>query len=279
MSTLRAQPRRRSAQRAAAARARWHLRILMPGLPLQACSVLLSRGREHIVVDSGFPQHDTLLLDGLAAAGVSPQAVTAVINTHFHLDHCGCNFLFPQATIYGSRRDLDWAVSIYESVCGGETRREIFRQFYPEATDEEFDRMDQARLLQLLRWMWDPSVLGPRERYCWLEENPLPFPGLRLLATPGHTPGHISLLVAARDGDYLLAGDARPFADDTANNPQQDMPPWNHRLAARSRKRLQRFEGVVIPGHDDPFSQTGEAGELETADCLTAGSAGVVDRF
>lgn len=270
MKTVRS--RARQAPRRAA-RPGWDVRILMPGLPLQACSVLASRGRERIVIDTGFPQHDTLLVEGLAAAGVKPEAVTAVINTHYHLDHCGGNFLFPRARIYGSRRDLEWAVGIYESVCSGETRREVFRQFYPEANDEEFDRMDQARLLQLLRWMWDPAVLGPRERYCWLEEQPPSFPGLRLLPTPGHTPGHVSVRIEGRDGDYLIAGDARPFADDSAN--QQDMPPWNHARASRSRERLLRFAGIVIPGHDDPFSQPGEAEETELVAISQADTAEV----
>ncbi len=264
--------RRRGAAPAAARRGRWNLRILMPGLPLQACSVLITRGREHIVIDTGFPQHDSLLLDGLAAASITPDEVGAVINTHYHLDHCGGNFLFPRAQFYGSRNDYDWAVNIYNSVCSGETRREVFRQFYPEAGDDEFDRMDQARLLQLLRWMWDPAVLGPRERYRWLEEHALPFSGLRVIPTPGHTPGHISLVVEGRDGDYLIAGDARPFAEDTAN--QQDMPPWKQRLAARSRDRILRFEGVVIPGHDDPFSQTGEAAEAGEDGGLALTNAG-----
>ncbi|MGH9483172.1 MAG: hypothetical protein ACRD1L_13885, partial [Terriglobales bacterium] len=45
--------------RSRAAGAAWSVRIVVPGLPLQSCSVLLTdaRGR-HLVVDTGFPQHD-----------------------------------------------------------------------------------------------------------------------------------------------------------------------------------------------------------------------------
>ena len=257
--------RQRPSPEAPARQARWDVRIVLTGLPLQACSVLLRRGRQRVLVDTGFTQHDTLLLEGLAQAGVEPAQITAIINTHYHLDHCGGNLLFPHAPVYGSRRDFDWALSIYESVCGGETRRDVFRQFYPEATDEEFDRMDEARLLQLIRWMWDPAVLGPRERYRWIEDSPWPFPGLRLVPTPGHTPAHFSLAVTGRDGDYMVLGDARAFAGAGPAGPGSDMPAYNHAQYQASLARIERFSGILIPGHDDPFSQNGEEPEIARA--------------
>lgn len=237
--------------------ARWRVRIVVPGLPLQSCSTLLTGSHgQHILVDTGFPQHDSLLLEGLQRAGVRPGEITGVFNTHYHLDHFGGNFLFPQAWVYGSKTDFDWAVSIYESVCGGETRREVFRNFYPEATEAEFDRMDEARVLQLLKWMWDPASLGSLERYRWSEQHELEVEGLRVVPTPGHTPGHLSLQVDGEEGPYLIVGDARPFADDGATG--YDMPPHHHDRFQQSRLLIDRFAGILIPGHDDPFSQTRE---------------------
>ncbi len=242
----------------AGGRARWQVRVVVPGLPLQSCSVLLSgSGGEQILVDTGFPQHDALLLEGLQRAGLRADDITGVINTHYHLDHFGGNFLFPRAWVYGSQRDCDWAVSIYESVSGGETRREVFRTFYPEATDAEFDRMDEARVLQLLKWMWDPATLGDLARYRWWEREELGLPGLRVVPTPGHTPGHLALAVEGIEGPYLIVGDARPFAEETAAG--YDMPPHCHARFLESRKIIDGFEGILIPGHDDPFSQTREA--------------------
>lgn len=242
---------------------RWQVRVLVPGLPLQACSVLLSSVTANgdkprqIIVDTCFPQHDTLLLDGLQRLRVDKAEITGIINTHYHLDHCGGNFLFPQAWVYGSKLDFDWAISIYESVSGGETRRDVFRTFYPEATDEEFDHMDEARVLQLLTWMWDPAILGDHGRYRWWEDGDLDVDGLRIIATPGHSPGHLSVQVRGAEGPYLIAGDARAFADEIAGG--YDMPPHNRELFQRSRQHLDRFSGVVIPGHDDPFTQNHNA--------------------
>jgi glyoxylase-like metal-dependent hydrolase (beta-lactamase superfamily II) len=59
-----------------------------------------------------------LLLENLAAAGVAPEDVDVVINTHLHFDHCGWNTLrkgagvvptFPKATYYVQRGEWEHA--------------------------------------------------------------------------------------------------------------------------------------------------------------------------
>lgn len=257
----------------------WRARVVMTGLPLQSCSVLLARGKDRVLVDTGFATHDAVLLQGLRREGVAPEQITAVINTHFHLDHIGCNALFPRAPVYASRRDYDWAMRIYDSVCGGEERRDVFRTFYPEVTDEEFERMDQARLLQLIRWLWDPATLGDRGRYQWVDQGdgggagPLPFSGLHLVPTPGHTPGHLSVAVEGDDGDYLIVGDARAFRDDATVG--YDMPPHNLAQFQASRRILDAFAGTLIPGHDEPFAQSPAADAWTAAAPPTPAAAGV----
>jgi len=243
------------------AAARWQVRIVVPGLPLQATSVLLSRGAEHILVDTGFPAHEAILIEGLQRAGVAADAVTAVINTHYHLDHFGANDHFPQAVVYGSKLDFEWATSIYDSVCSGESRREVFRTFYPEVTDDEFDNMDNARLLQLIRWMYEPAICGDLGRYRWFEEHEFQVPGLHIVQTPGHTPGHVSVAVDGVEGPYLILGDARSFFDNSTLG--YDMPPHNHAVYQQTRTRiLDRFAGILIPGHDDAFTQAGDPADL-----------------
>ena len=43
------------------------------------------------------------LLDELAARGLRPEDITHVVNTHLHIDHSGCNELFPNALSYAHR--------------------------------------------------------------------------------------------------------------------------------------------------------------------------------
>ncbi|MEQ4719643.1 MBL fold metallo-hydrolase [Nonomuraea sp. B19D2] len=90
--------------------------------------LLRSEGRT-IIVDTGVGNHkdrpyapvwsrlDTNFLDNLAAAGVRPDDVDVVINTHLHIDHVGWNTYldgrtwvptFPNATYLMTRQDFDF---------------------------------------------------------------------------------------------------------------------------------------------------------------------------
>ncbi len=77
------------------------------------------------------------------------------------------------------------------------------------------------------------------------------LPGVKLLHTPGHTLGSISVLA---DGDrrYAICGDAVP----TRANLEQHVPPAinvDPRLALKSMEVLERSAEVIIPGHEGPF--------------------------
>lgn len=56
-----------------------------------------------VVVDTGSPKDERRLVDSLRASGVSPVDVDFVVNTHLHVDHCGCNDLFPNARTVAHR--------------------------------------------------------------------------------------------------------------------------------------------------------------------------------
>jgi len=88
-------------------------------------------------------------------------------------------------------------------------------------------------------------------------------PGVRVLATPGHSPDSISVLVdaAIQQGDgttpatrrVVIAGDALP----TLGNFQKRVPPavhYDRDLALASMNKIIAIADVVIPGHDRPFS-------------------------
>ena len=88
-------------------------------------------------------------------------------------------------------------------------------------------------------------------------------PGVRVLATPGHSPDSISVLVdaAIQQGDgttpatrrVVIAGDALP----TLGNFQKRVPPavhYDRALAVASMNKIIEMADMVIPGHDRPFS-------------------------
>jgi N-acyl homoserine lactone hydrolase len=75
--------------------------------------------------------------------------------------------------------------------------------------------------------------------------------GIRLVHTPGHTPGSISVFIDS-DVKYAIAGDAIPLKD----NVLKMVPPkvnYDAKLALESLKKITGYADMVIPGHDHPF--------------------------
>jgi glyoxylase-like metal-dependent hydrolase (beta-lactamase superfamily II) len=106
----------------------------------------------------------------LAEAGASLGDVTAVVNSHLHFDHCGNNSLFPGVPIFVQQAELDAAQEQHYTV--------------PE-------------------WVDFPGVnFAPIRGRHSLSDR------LELVPTPGHTPGHQSLLVRSDDGIEIVVAQA-----------------------------------------------------------------------
>ncbi len=77
------------------------------------------------------------------------------------------------------------------------------------------------------------------------------MPKIRLVHTPGHTKGSMSVFIES-ERRYVVAGDAIP----TENNFRRAVPPatnYDKDLALQSIKMIKRYADVVIPGHGFPF--------------------------
>jgi glyoxylase-like metal-dependent hydrolase (beta-lactamase superfamily II) len=97
-----------------------------------------------------------------------------------------------------------------------------------------------------------------RKEECPSEKNFIPVskdieiaPNVKLMHTPGHTEGSMSVLVES-DKRYAIAGDAIPLED----NYRRMVPPrinCNAKEAMESIKSLTVYADVIIPGHGFPF--------------------------
>jgi N-acyl homoserine lactone hydrolase len=136
-----------------------------------------------------------------------PRDVVCVINTHLHFDHCGGNRLFAGTPIYVQRREREAA------------RAEDYT--IPEWVD--FEGAD----------------------YVELDGEEELLPGVRVVPTPGHTPGHQSVLVETEDGLVVVAGDVAytwDEFDDPANEAARmlaDLAPRRIWLAHETAPREQ----------------------------------------
>ncbi len=162
-----------------------------------ASVTLVSAGGRRLVVDTGSPSECGALRTAVEKVGIILDEVDFVVNTHMHIDHCGCNDLFRRA-----------------------------------------------------RLVAHPSERPPAGAMVVSKETEL-LPSVRILPTPGHTEGSITVLAQA-EKRYAICGDAIP----TKENYEKHVPPFintNPRLALWSMDAILAWADVVVPGHGPPF--------------------------
>jgi len=121
------------------------------------------------------PGADARLLAELAHAGVSPDEVDLVVHTHLHVDHVGWDGSFPNAR-YVVPAD-DWSYFM---------------------TEASLAQRPHLRRIEPLR---DAGSVILVERELEVAD------GVRLVPTPGHTPGHASVFVESEGHELVVLGD------------------------------------------------------------------------
>ena len=229
----------------------WKAETLLPGSWRSATSVLLSNGSHRLVVDTGMPHEEHLLLRALEQRGLTPSDINAVINTHFHIDHILNNSLFPGSTIYGTQESHDWCCSLYSDFLDDQQWENSLLKYYPEMLeyDHAVGHLHQMRKFTL-RW-WDPKRLGSPSQLRWLESHSLPE-GLEVLVTSGHVPGHVSVLVPEKEQTTVVAGDACLSRQEDAR--VLTMIPRDRKQACLDRERVLALGKRIFPGHDVEFT-------------------------
>jgi len=218
--------------------------------PFVFTPLVVNTGKQLVVIDTGNGRGALQqsggtagqFHDNLAAAGIDPKTVDAVIISHFHGDHigglldAGNKLAFPNAEVLVPAPE--WAFWMDdgnmnrapEAARGGfANARRVFDAFGRKATQYEAGK----------------EVV----------------PGITAVGTPGHTPGHMSHLVADGNASVMVQGDVSNLPALFVRNPgwhaMFDMDP---QMAEASRRKL--YDQVVadrtlLQGYHFPFPAHG----------------------
>ncbi|MBI4233806.1 MAG: MBL fold metallo-hydrolase [Chloroflexi bacterium] len=191
---------------------------------LGLCTVSLIRGRNTIVVDTSPHGRRERLVNVLRERGLSPGDVDMVVLTHAHWDHCHNVDVFPRATVVIHPKELEY------------TRNPNPKDW---ATASYFPRMLEGRQVKEVT------------------EGATLEPGVRIVETPGHTRGHISVLVTTPQGDVAITGDSLTGAASVFIG-KPFLIFWSEQEAEASVRKLLGLTHTFYPGHDRPFTVEGD---------------------
>jgi glyoxylase-like metal-dependent hydrolase (beta-lactamase superfamily II) len=134
----------------------------------------------------GYQALATPFLEHMKEAGWPPESVDAVVCTHLHVDHVGWN----------TRLEAGKWVPTFPNA------RYLIGQREHEHWSAEGDEDQQAILADSVKPIFEAGLAE------FVEMDHRLSPEVRLMPTPGHTPGHVSVVIESEGQRALITGDA-----------------------------------------------------------------------
>ena len=220
-------------------------------------TVLLENNGRRVLLDAGsgdtFAPTCGRLVPALAEAGVTPEQITDVALTHAHLDHIGgllrpgrtpgvaetLKPMFPNATVHLAEAERAFWL--------GE----------PDFSSSGIDPGIAAVATQVAR----DAVAAVGDRLQTFRPGDEVLPGLLSAPAPGHTPGHVTLMVSDGDEQLFFVGDTCFFPPLMPLHPAWHIVFDTDRVeAAATRRRVMdqaATDNLRIAGPHLPFPALG----------------------
>lgn len=216
--------------------------MLIP-IRLPICNVFLLKGDRPILIDTGRPSDFAAIEYALLTHNVAPAELSLILHTHGHWDHCGSTAEFRRHTTAPVAIHAADAPMMRRGDNGILKPASTFGRLFRRFLDVRFPPLEPDFLIE--------------------DEIDLAAFGVsaRVVFTPGHTAGSISVLTADGDaivGDLLMGGyfggrlrASRPgqhyFAEDAAT------------VRSSIRKVLALAPRAIFPSHGGPLDPQGVA--------------------
>lgn len=214
-------------------------------------SLLINTGRDQVLIDTGagdFAPTTGRLIPNLLAEGTAPEDIDVVILTHCHIDHIGGAVdgegkpAFPNARYIVWKDELDFWASEKAAAAVAKLKTE------DEHLREGLITVPRRKLLPI------------QDRINLIDRETEIVPGIRAVAAPGHTPGHM-LVAVTSEGEQLS------YISDTVIHPiHLQRPDWYSAVAidpkqavATRRRILDRSaaEKTLVHASHFPFPGLG----------------------
>lgn len=192
-----------------------------------SANAMLARGERPVLVDIGFGSDLSTTEDLLRKAGVPPESLALIVNTHYHCDHAGGNSGLQRRyglPIAAHRWEADLVNRRDREACSVEWLDQPIEPYWVDYPLSDGDEIETGGVV------------------------------LQVLHTPGHTLGHISLY--APEERVLICGDAVHGDDVAWINPFRE----GAGAMQRALESLDRLAGLPVlraysghgPGIEDP---------------------------
>lgn len=208
--------------------------------------LVIETGDATVLVDVGsgnrFQPTSGRLLDNLASAGIDAGAITHVVITHAHPDH-----------IWGIRDDFDEAIFPDAAYFIGGTERDFWLQ------DDLVNQVSTDMQQFVVGAVNSLNVDGAD--WSLMNDGTEIVPGVRVIDTPGHTIGHMSVVIESGGKQLIALGDSMNHAWMSTARPEWvgsfDMDP-DQTVATRKRLLdMAAADRMAVLGYHFPFPGVG----------------------
>lgn len=230
----------------------WSIPVPFINNPMRYTLAYLLVGEgQSVLVDPGWDSDEgwEALTAGVAAAGLAVHHIAGIVVTHFHPDHLGMAARLREASgawvALGADEPLpaDWPGDAAQFVAAD--RAQFASWGVPSRYLDEVTFHSDS-------WAHLTNIAAPQRRL--VDGELLPITGLqvRVLATPGHTPGHICLIDEANQliltGDHVLPR-ITPHVSLEAGSHTNPLGDYFHSLQIMDAGAAME----VLPGHEYRF--------------------------
>lgn len=174
---------------------------------------------------------DTGIGTQLKARGIEPKDLKAVVISHLHYDHSGGLPDLVDAPTFVLKEDWDAFKEPFKATFDGAAPNQWPKNFRPLFLKES------------------GGPIGPFET-----SYPITSDGkVVAVETPGHVPGHCSLIVFGDEATYFLAGDAtygQEYLDQELTDGVNTTPEQAVETLRKIKKLARQIPLVILPAHD-----------------------------